>query len=183
LVHVIPSRLPHVLSLFLLGACGNASGGTPDASSGGCVGGNATTGVIFDGTAGLTTSLGDTHVDSCGLVLGGCPGGSGSCTSLTFGGNNGTFGLIVGATMPPQSGAFDCMTTEDVVVSLNQTDLNDQSLFAGYAGRTGTQVVGSCTISNETLDGSHWAGQITATVVDHLHGTATLTLSGHMGPR
>jgi len=141
--------------------------------------------VLFDGAVGLTTSVGDVNVDTCGMGPSGCPsGGSGTCTALTFGGNNGTYGLTVGAIMPLASGLFDCTSSEDVVVSLSQTNLQNEIVFGGIAGRSGTEVFGSCTISNETLDGTHWSGQITATLEDRLHGaTATLTLLGRMHAR
>lgn len=171
------------LSLLALAGCGNGPGGaTADASSGGCTGGNPTTGAIFDGTAGLTTSLGDAHVDSCAVLTSGCPNGtSGSCVALSFGADNGTYAYVIGVTVPLASGAFDCASSEQVNVSLSQTNALHETIFGGIAGRSGSQVFGSCTISNQTLDANHWAGQIDATVEDRLHGTtATLSLTGHM---
>jgi hypothetical protein len=173
-----------VLFVVLTG-CGGGGGGSPSDASTGCTGGDPVSGLVFEGAAGMTTSIGGAHIDTCAVQHSGCPNGAaGTCVSLSFGGSDGTRSMVVAATVPLASGTFDCASSDLVRVSLNQIDARGDTVFGGVAGRTGSQLFGSCTIASTALDASHWAGQIDAQLEDRLHGTtASLSLTGHMAAR
>lgn len=178
-VVVVPVVLAH-------GGCGGRPSGDDDSGiATGCTGGNPVSGLVFEGAAGVTTSIGGASIDSCAILDSGCPNGaSGSCIALSFGGDDGTRSMVIHVTSPLASGTFDCASSELVAISLSQTNAIGETVFGGVAGQTGTQRFGSCTVSNTSLDARHWAGQVEAELEDRLHGTtASLSLTGHMTAR
>lgn len=184
---VTPSTLVRVLVLVApLLSCGGGAGVDPDSGAAtGCTGGNPVRGLVFDGTAGVTTSIGGAHIDTCAILDSDCPNGSsGTCVALAFGGDDGTRSMTIHVTLPSASGTFDCASSEQLAVGLNQIDASGDTVFGGVAGTFGTQTFGSCTVSSTTLDARHWAGQIEAQLEDRVHGTsASLLLTGHLAAR
>lgn len=149
-----------------------------------CGGGDPLSGSVFEGTAKLTTGLGAVPVSTCAVQGSGCKDdGAGPCVHLVFSGDNGTFTLIAGAVLPRASGTFEC-TSEQVAVSLSKHDGNGDVVFGGVASRDGDEQIGSCTVSNQSLDAHRWVGTIEATLEDRFHGaTTSLSISGSMAAK